>query len=1325
MGRRFSTGWHRRRTGLRPLVVLTGAALALGGAITPVSAAPVTAPQASAAAATSVSVLVFHGAAADQQDPVIRATAAIKELGQANGITVTEATDQAATFTAANLGKYRGVVFLSAAGVTLTRDQETLLQNYMKAGGGFLGIADAAKAQPDSAWFTGLIGTRPVGSIQNAEAVAKVTASAENPPNETKEKLADGDQNTKWLAFAPTGWVAFQMTKPTVITSYALTSANDSPGRDPKDWALQGSNDGQAWTDVDKQTGQSFADRFQTRKFTVTPANTTAYLYYRINITANSGDPIVQLADMRLFAGASTPPPAPGVNQAVVDILDRQHPATKSLPLNVTRSDRWYNWDPSPVGIVHTVAQVEERFYNPGPGANGAFHPVSWCRDYEGGRSFYTGMGHTDGSYDEDAFRKHLSGALLWTTGMVRGDCQATIASNYKIERLTGTNQTGQLDQIGEPHGLTIAPDGTTFYVGKAACPTGPIVDWNDPNVGLGCGTIHKWDPVTKQAKLLTTLPVMGNRGSGSELVKNEEGLLGIVPDNNFAQNGWLYVYWMPHDSIDRVKQVGFRTISRLTYDKTTQTIDQATGKDLMNWPVQIHSCCHAGGGMAFDAKGNLYVGSGDNNSSEGSSGYSGNNWTADFQGISFQDARRTAGNTNDLAGKIIRIHPEADGTYTIPQGNLFAPGTDKARSEIYVMGVRNIARLAIDPVHQWLTAGWVGPDASSPNPDLGPAKYETATIITSAGNQGWPYCMGNRQPYRDRSNTDATVLTGWYDCNNPQNNSPRNTGLTNLPPIRDNMIWYSPDGGGPVFPARPDGSGIPTYNAADATYTEPYVRGGGQAIMSGPTYHRELVNTNSGVAWPAYWNDKWIIGDESSPNNRIAVTVDSNKVPQQAPPAFAETLSRIIPSGVGDNKLQSWMDAKFGADGALYMLDYGGGFFSLDRNQKLIRVTYQGGPATPAPAATSVAVQNKPLTYVFNGSRSGGVSYRWDFGDGSSSAEADPRHVYARVGTYTAKLTVTYADGETQTVTSTVNVGCLVSDSRSTVFMGDTNSGVANKSVGGGCTINDLIDDESAYPDHGTFVRYVNTVTDQLQKDGVITGRENGDLVRAAASSNIGTAANTGYKSIYDGTADSLKAWSQAPDGQFAIQPDGSLRSSGGLGMLWYAGQQFGDFDAKLQFRDVAPDGFNANSGVFIRFPDPRTPVAQRPPCGQTGSAATSQAWVAIYCGHEIQIYDGTGSEPQKTGSVYNFDPLNLAQARVTPKGQWNDYEIKAVGQHFTIIRNGVVINEFDNTPGKQSSRAGDPPTDLRQFASGFLGLQNHSDNDLIEFRNIRVRSL
>jgi len=1311
-----------------------GAAIALGAplaaTVPATAAAPAPAP-AAAAAAVPINVLLFHGAAAEQKDPVLRATDAIAALAGQNGITVTSTADPA-VFTAANLDKYRGVVYLSAQGVTLSRDQETALQNYMKAGGGFLGISDAARAQEESDWFTGLIGARPIGSRPTPEVVASVTASGENPPSETKEKLTDGDDQTKWLARTPTGWVAYKLAAPVAVSSYAMTSANDSPGRDPRDWTLQGSNDGTTWTDLNTQTNQVFTDRFQTRKFEFT--NTTPYSNYRLNITANSGEPLIQLADLEIYKDGSEtpPPPEPAPQAAVIDVLDRNHPANAGLPLNWTRTDRFLNWEQSPVGQVHTIAQVEEKSYNPGQGANGPFHPISWCRDYEGGRSFYTGMGRTEGSYGEEAFRGHLLGALKWTTGMVRGDCQASIASNYKIERITPRNTAGQLDQIGEPHGLTIAPDGKIFYIGKAACANNAVPqpnDWTNPNIGLGCGTIHQYDPKTKQIKLLTTLEVMGNRGSGDELVKNEEGLVGITLDPNFAQNGWFYAYWMPHDSINRDTRIGKRTVSRFTYNATAQTIDQATRKDLLSWDTQIHSCCHSGGGMAFDKDGNLYVGSGDNNSSEGSNGYSGNNWTKEFAGTSFQDARRTAGNSNDLNGKILRIHPEADGTATIPAGNLFPEANDtgnKTRPEIYVMGVRNIARLAIDPETNWLTAGWVGPDASSPSPELGPAKYETATIITEAGNHGWPYCMGNKQPYRDRSSSDAAVLTGWYDCDNPVNTSPRNTGLVNLPPVKKNMIWYSPDGGGPTFPNRPN-STIPTYVAADATYTQPYLRGGGQAIMSGPTYHYDKVDTNSGVAWPKYWDDKWFIGDESNSANRIAVTVDPAGVPTQTPPAFAETLRQIIPGGGGDTKVQAWMDAKFGPDGALYMLDYGNGFFSLDQNQKLIKISYTGGAATPAPAATNVAVQNKPLTYAFNGSKAGGVSYRWDFGDGTTSTEANPRHAYTRTGPYTAKLTVTYADGETVTTRTSVNVGCAVSDTNTTVTYGDTDTTVQNKNTGGGCKVDDLIDDESTWPSHAGFVNHVSVVAKNLKQLGILNANQQDKLNQAAQASNIGNPGVYGYDAMFDGTSESFKNWAMAPSGNFSVQPDGSLRSAGGLGMLWYAKQSYANFSVKMQFRDIAPEGFRANSGVFVRFPDPRTPLAQRPPgsCGTVGAARTSQAWVAIYCGQEVQLYDGETGEPQKTGSIYNFDPRPLSEAGVTPKNQWNTYEVKVVGQHYTIIRNGVVINEFDNTPGLQSSRPGDPPTDLRQFADGYIGLQNHSDNDLIEFRNIRVRPL
>ena len=79
----------------------------------------------------------------------------------------------------------------------------------------------------------------------------------------------------------------------------------------------------------------------------------------------------------------------------------------------------------------------------------------------------------------------------------------------------------------------------------------------------------------------------------------------------------------------------------------------------------------------------------------------------------------------------------------------------------------------------------------------------------------------------------------------------------------------------------------------------------------------------------------------------------------------------------------------------------------------------------------------------------------------------------------------------------------------------------------------------------------------------------------------------------------------------------------------------------------------------------------------------------MAIFCGHEIQMYDGPTGEPQKTGSVYNFQPLNLAQAEPLGKGEWSDYEIRIVGQDYTIIRNGKVINR-STTRSRRSRRAG-----------------------------------
>ncbi|MFF4232803.1 ThuA domain-containing protein [Streptomyces sp. NPDC001820] len=759
----------------------------------------------------NVRVLVFHASATDESPTVNAGIAAIETIGQtgpAAGRFKTEATDDASVFTnATKLGRYNAIVFLTGGGDVLDPEQEAGLETYLEAGGGFLGVHDAARTEPYSDWFTGLIGARPAG----------------------------------------------------------------------------------------------------------VPST---------------------------------------VQRAVVEVGDRQHPATKSLPLQWKRPDKWFNWAANPSGSVHTVARVKENSYKPAAGANGWDHPVSWCRDYDGGRSFYTGMGGTVDSFAETDFRDHLRGALAWTTRLSRADCKATINANYTAERVTQPNQPGHNDQIGEPHGLVTAPDGRVLYIGRGGADSSrPVVtDWNNPDIGKGQGEIHVYDPKTKKVTLAGALTIFGNKGGGDELIKVEEGLLGIELDPGFMTNGWVYLHYTPHSQINRDTHMAERRVSRFTLDLATDKLDLASEKVLLKWPVQIHSCCHAGGGMAWDSKQNLYIATGDNNSSGFSGGYSGNNPEPNFKGLSFADARRTAGNTNNLNGKILRIHPEDDGTYTLPAGNLFTgtepdEGGGKTRGEIYVMGVRNPARIFIDKSTDILYAGWVGPDAGAPSTTWGPAKYDTFAAITKPGNHGWPYCMGNKQPYRDRNLPDPSKPLGWYNCDAPKNESPNNDGLVNLPPITSNTIWYSPQGGGVDYPR--DANGVPSYKAEEQKLLMPWLKGGGQATMNGPVYRYDAANT-SAEKWPSYWDGKWFVGDfYDGDQPRHAVLTDPKTVGKGGIPVHAESLKKIIPGGTAG--IRNLMDWKFAPDGSLYVLDYGRGFFTSDPKSALWHVTYKGGEATPS----------------------------------------------------------------------------------------------------------------------------------------------------------------------------------------------------------------------------------------------------------------------------------------------------------------------------------------------------------------------------------------
>ncbi len=163
-----------------------------------------------------------------------------------------------------------------------------------------------ARGVKKAANVTGSLPGRIDGSI--SDKIAQFGASGENASGgEGKENLADDDANTKWLVFAGTGWAQYGLSAPVAVVHYALTSANDAPERDPRDWQLQGSQDGQSWTTLDTRTGETFTARFQRKEYRL--ANPTAYAHYRLNVTRIGGGSTLQLAGWELSDGRTGPEP--------------------------------------------------------------------------------------------------------------------------------------------------------------------------------------------------------------------------------------------------------------------------------------------------------------------------------------------------------------------------------------------------------------------------------------------------------------------------------------------------------------------------------------------------------------------------------------------------------------------------------------------------------------------------------------------------------------------------------------------------------------------------------------------------------------------------------------------------------------------------------------------------------------------------------------------------------------------------------------------------------------------------------------------------------
>ncbi len=487
-------------------------------------------------------------------------------------------------------------------------------------------------------------------------------------------------------------------------------------------------------------------------------------------------------------------------------------------------------------------------------------------------------------------------------------------------------------------------------------------------------GGLKLYDAEQDTTLLVAHIPVNTKYTSKDGVVREaEEGFIGLTLDPDFDTNNWIYLYYAhPTES----KHVLTR------WELKDNQLVEASMKTVLEVETQREVCCHTGGGMTWDKDGNLYLTVGNNTGNTLSA------HTDERPERKNWDDQAHAANTNDLRGKILRIHPEKDGSYTIPKGNLFPEGTDKTRPEIYTMGHRNAWRVSLDSKTGYMYWGEVGPDASVDS-EIGPRGYDEFNQAREPGNFGWPFFVGPNAPFPYYDYEKGTPLEP-KDPLNYTNLSVNNTGLQQLPPVAPPFIYYP-------------------YGSSDEF---PLVGSGGRSATGGPVYRRADFAGSAKRLFPAYYEGKWLITDLAR-GWIMAVTIGKD--------GNYESMERFLPSYHPIEPI----DMKFGPDGDLYVLEYGNTWFAKSPDSQLVRIEYNAGNRTPiaAPAADKTGGKipfEVKLTAEDSRDLDGdALTYQWKINDENGNevqtfSEANPTVTFDKEGIFTATLTVKDPAGET-----------------------------------------------------------------------------------------------------------------------------------------------------------------------------------------------------------------------------------------------------------------------------------------------------------------------
>lgn len=624
--------------------------------------------------------------------------------------------------------------------------------------------------------------------------------------------------------------------------------------------------------------------------------------------------------------------PHPNVQPGTVNKTGVSNPAVDFLPDPWDRTDEWYSYKNINPNTTKLLTLDESSYQG---GFDMGEHPISWFHDFDGGRAFYIGGGHTKESFQEENYLKHLLSAIEYAIGG-NENLNYTAAKSKRVpEENRFTKTILKQGEFTEPTEMTILPNLDILVAQRR----GEILYFNDET-----------EELTEVAKLDVYWQ------SGVPGVNAEEGLMGIQKDPNYAQNNFVFVYYSPSgdEEINRLSRFVFKDG---VWDMNSEVV-------IMDIHSDRYICCHTGGSIAFDADGNLFLSLGDNSTpfNQNDANYVLNGYAPldGTEGRKQWDARRSSGNANDLRGKILRIKVQEDGSYTIPAGNLYPEGTEGTRPEIYVQGNRNPYRISVDQKTGFLYWGEVGPDANNDSLDIkGPRGYDEVNQARKAGNFGWPYAIGNNYTYHEFDYATGNPGSR-FDASGPVNNSPHNTGIKQLPATQPAFIWYP-------YAASPD---------------FPQVGTGGRNAMAGPVYYSDMFTADT--KFPDYFDGKLIIYDWIRGWIKV-VTMEENGDFSKMEPFMPNT------------KFNSLIDMELGPDGRIYTLEYGNGWFSKNPDAALSRIDYNGGNRAPVVADLSVdhssgkAPLKVTLTAKASDPENDPITYQWDLGNGKTETTDSP----------------------------------------------------------------------------------------------------------------------------------------------------------------------------------------------------------------------------------------------------------------------------------------------------------------------------------------------